>query len=182
MYKQRYPVIKKGSYGSQSYGSQLGRCSGPALVLVLVIGYDWLISASSPGLHVAKRITQACMIHYESVMRDARAILRSCGATIVVVERRALRRNRARGLCEELFLDRLGARAVRHSPPRARSRKRVERPLHAARSRASSIVGCAVMASTRPAVGTISDSVKGGGGSKLHCPCWIEPKCKKYRL
>ena len=97
-----------------------------------------------------------------SEREGARAILRSCGATIVAVERRVLRRKRARG---ELFLDRLGVRAVRHSTPRALTEARGK--AIAARSRASSIVGCAVMASTRPAVGAISDSVRGGGGSKL---------------
>ena len=56
-----------------------------------------------------------------SEREGARAILWSCGATIVAVERRVLRRKRARG---ELFMDRLGERAVRHSTPRARSRKR----------------------------------------------------------
>ena len=89
-----------------------------------------------------------------SEREGVRAILRSCGATMVAVERRVLRRKRVRGELHVL-LGRLGARAVRHwHTSGALNLKEACGKAIAARSRVGSIVGCAFVASTRPAVRT----------------------------
>ena len=79
----------------------------------------------------------------------------------------------------ELFLDRLGARAVRHSRPRARSRKRAGRPLLRAAARAASWA-----ARSWPAPGRRCgpSATQSGAVAAQNWSAKNEPKYKKYRL